>query len=240
MGNYRLLVVYTPLLAVCLGLTVDRIVTIRETSGSSSLRAGNKLVVCLLFAASLVFMLLGVQLWRPAPDDRAAGYPWQGHPDLTVEEAEVCWQVLGDSARPVLLPDDRVSPEELGIFSYKIPNVYSHDLMGLTDKQVARYGTFYIPRYGKTAAAYSYYDVQPDLIVVHSGFAHLSPMAQISDGAYNETYSTYRLMNLPEDCGDYEGNVMVSIQKASVARILPAFTQLEPQAVAVPNVAVPN
>lgn len=229
---YRLLAVYTPLLTVALGLAVDRIVTIRETSGSIYLSARNKLVVSLLFAAGLVFMLLGVELWRPAPDADATGYPWQATPDFTIEKPEPCWQELADLSRPVLVPDDRISPEALGVFSYMFPDVYSHDFLGLTDKQVARYGTVYNPRYGKQAPAYTYYDVQPDLIVVHSGFGHLSPMARISDGAYNENYSTYRLTNLPRNCRG--SNVVVSIQKASVTRILPAFTQLEPQPVTVP------
>jgi arabinofuranosyltransferase len=234
MPNFRLLAVYTPLLAITLGMAVDRIVATREPLGATSLRAINKLAIGLVFVAGIVFMLLDVRLWDPAPEAPGVWYKWHDvSPDFSVQKPAGCYQRFAEAYRPVMLPDDRVSPSAMGIFSYMFPSIYSHDRLGLTDKHVARYGTLYVPRLGKRDPAYTYYNIRPDLIVVDSGFGGLSPMARVSDGAYNEIYSTYQLTELPESCRGSE--VMVSIQKDSVARILPGFAYLVPQPVTVPT-----
>ncbi len=143
--------------------------------------------------------------------------------------------MLGGAVQAALLPTDKVSPEALGIFSYANPNVYSHDLLGLTDRYVAARGETYVGTFGKAAPAYTYYGVRPDFIVVHSGFTYLSPMARVSNGAYNNDYSTYLLPELSRSPDCPGRTFVVSIRKDSVARILPAFAELKPRPVTVPD-----
>lgn len=222
MPHYRLLAIYTPLLAVLLGMVVDRVVTFPRSPGhlpswqTTILRMG----VGGLLVVGCVFMLLK--------------HHWNTTPGINVRSGNPCWLKLSEAVQPTLLPTDKVSPEALGTFSYMNPNVYSHDLLGLTDRYVARYGKGYIRQYGKVAPAYTYHRIQPNLIVVHSGFARLSPMARASKGTYNNDYSTYLLSKL--NSSDCPGQIfIVSIRKDSVARILPAFAELAPRPVTVPG-----
>ena len=221
MPHYRLLAVYAPLLAVLLGVAVDRVATVARSPGVVPSRLKIKPGVGLLLVTGCVFMLLKHQ--------------WNTTPGIDVENANPCWRALGGAVQPALLPTDKVSPEALGIFSYMNPNVYSHDLLGLTDRYVAAHGEIYVGTFGKAAPAYSYYGVRPDLIVVHSGFAYLSPMARVSNGTYDNDYSTYVSPELgrSQDCPGR--TFVVSIRKDSVARILPAFAELKPQPVTVPS-----
>jgi hypothetical protein len=124
-----------------------------------------------------------------------------------------------------------VSPEAIGVFSYILIDTYSHDMLGLTDRNVAQHGTDYIRQYGKAAPAYTYKMIRPNVIVVHSGFGLLQPMAAVSGGQYNNDYSTYALPTLQE-CEDLE--VMISIRNDTVARILPMLTRWAYQPVDVP------
>ena len=77
-----------------------------------------------------------------------------------------------------------------GTFGYANPNVYVHDMMGLTDRHVTLHGTVYYRSIGKTDLAYTYDAVRPNLILVHSGYNLLSRMVRASDGEYNDTYSS--------------------------------------------------
>jgi hypothetical protein len=79
-----------------------------------------------------------------------------------------------------------------GTFGYANPNVYVHDMMGLTDRHVTLHGTVYYRSIGKTDLAYTYDAVRPNLILVHSGYNLLSRMVRASDGEYNDTYSLTR------------------------------------------------
>jgi hypothetical protein len=121
-----------------------------------------------------------------------------------------------------------------GTFGYANPNVYVHDMMGLTDRHVTLHGTVYYRSIGKTDLAYTYDAVRPNLILVHSGYNLLSRMVRASDGEYNDTYSTYSLSS-PGMQSCSERPFVVSIRRDSVARILPAFAGFEPRPVTVPD-----
>ena len=82
-------------------------------------------------------------------------YSWDVSPDADVAEAEPCWQVLSEEVKPALLPSDVVAPEVLGVLSYENPDVYSHDIWGLTDRNIALYGDYYLPQFGKGDAMYT-------------------------------------------------------------------------------------
>ena len=158
---------------------------------------------------------------------------WDATPDASVG-GSTCYLELASAAQPTLLSTDRMATEGLGLFSYTLRDTYVHDLLGLTDYYTAHYGTQYSRGFGKYAPEHTYHDIQPTLITTHSGLPHLSMLAAVSDEAYNEKYSTYRLTDVPGCEGDGENWMMASIQNESVSRILPGFASLGPERVAVP------
>ncbi len=216
MPHYRLLAIYAPLLAVLLAVAMNHIATaamIRHDRVRLMIQLGFGM---LLIVSSV--LVLYHNSWDVTP---------------YVIEEEPCMLEITDAARPALLPTDRITPEALGLMSYKLPDLYSHDHLGLTDSYIAHHGTVYVPRFGKSEPAYTYYTVRPELVIVHNGFGLLSTLARASNGTYNYDYSTYLLTAMAPAC---EVNTyMISIRKDVDTRILPAFAQLEPQRVTVPD-----
>jgi arabinofuranosyltransferase len=218
MDYYRLLSVYAPLLTVLLGLTLQRL----AHSGVAA-RVG----VGLLFAGGVIVMLSTHEYWDITPD-------------ATIEKTDPCWQLLSDELGPALFPSDVVAPEVLGLFAYEHPDVYVHDLMGLTDREVVERSTIYVRLYGQSAPAYTYHKVRPDLVLVHSGFGFLTPMARVSKGTYKDHYSTYSLQDSLRDVRDEQSSCarrpfLASIRKQDVPRFLPAIAEFKPQRVTVPK-----
>ena len=142
-----------------------------------------------------------------------------------------CFQRLARLLEPVLVPSDRVSPEVVGLFSYELVDVYVHDFLGLTDRQVATKGTLYRKQYGRAHPKYTYEVVHPEVFIVQSGFGHLRPMAQAATGRFNKTYSTYSLDQVT-NCFD---GVLMSVRTDVKTRILPAFAGIELKPVVVPS-----
>ncbi len=214
MPNYRLLAVFAPLLTVLLAAAIQ--VTITFLARTYRLRH-------LIWGTGLLLGATSMALLQ--------GNNWTRAPQLGGGPTEPCWQLLATTLKPGLLPNDVVSPEAIGVFSYILIDTYSHDMLGLTDRNVAQHGTDYIPQYGKAAPAYTYKVIRPNVFVVHSGFGLLQPMAAVSGGQYNNDYSTYALPTLQE-CEDLE--VMISIRNDTVERILPMLTRWAYQPVDVP------
>lgn len=212
MDHYRLLSVFAPLLAVLSGTVVDRLTT---RAMPLSPRPGLLVLLALIVVCSTFFFL----------------YTWDLSPDADVAEAEPCWQVLSDEVKPALLPSDVVAPEVLGILSYENPDVYSHDIWGLADRNIALYGDYYLPQFGKGDAAYTY-KIQPDLMVSQTGATgFLSGIANTAPN-YAEQYRTYELADLS---GCQPKTFVVAISEAQISRILPALVELNPQPVQVPG-----
>jgi hypothetical protein len=226
MPYYRLLVVYAPLLAVLLGIAVKLIASYGpRLSGVLPLRSTTGLGAG-LFLLAMVVMLLHTDAPKGIPQ-------WDATPDIAIGKPEPCYRVVADATRSALLPGDRVSLEAGGVASYMLPNVYSNEMFGLTDRYVAHHGIVYVRAMGKLAPAYLYYTIRPNLIVVHTKFIFLSRIAHASDGAHNDNYSTYSLPEL--NCPTYNYPLLISIRKDSVAHILPALAELKPQPVQVPS-----
>jgi hypothetical protein len=219
MPHHRLLAVYAPLLVILTGVALDRVAHGGRTRRVlppwlTTRRVG------LLLASGCALVLLGNQ--------------WEATPDVGDGTSERCYGALAAATRPVLLTTDEVGLEALGTFGYTNPNVYVHDMMGLTDRHVALHGSVYYRAIGKTDPAYTYGTVRPNVILVHSGFNLLSRMVRVSEKEYNDTYSTYSMTSpdLPP-CSEHQ--YVVSIRKDSAARILPAFAKFEPRPVTVPD-----
>ena len=217
MPNQRLLAPYAPLLAALVGLGLDR-ARHWEYVPSSPWRLGIPALVPVIMAGTLIVAL------------RAADQ-WSDRPRLVPGRPAPCWQTLARLLGPVLRPSDRMSPEALGIFGYRLPNVYMHDFLGLTDRHVARYGSSYVRHYGKLNPEYTYRTIRPDVIIVHSRMAHLTTIAAASGGSFNETYSTYSL----DKVGSCSDGVLMSVRKSVEKRMLTAFAGIELTRVLVPS-----
>jgi arabinofuranosyltransferase len=213
MRHYRLLSVFAPLLAVLLGVAVDRL-----TARAMPLFPQPALLALLvLIVVFSTFFFL---------------YSWELSPDADVAEAEPCQQVISEKVKPALLPSDVVVPEVLGVLSYENPDVYSHDIWGLTDRHIALYGDYYLPRFGKGDAAYTYYEIQPDLIVSQTGVTGLLKGIANTAPNYAEQYRTYELTGLS---GCQDKTFVVAISEEQISRIIPALAELSPQPVQVPD-----
>jgi len=224
MPYYRLLAVYAPLLAVSLGIAVDRItelgfLPLRWTAG---LGAG-------LFVGAMAVMLFGSPLLLHYDE-----HHWDATPDIAIDKPLSCYSKVAGAMQPALTAEDRVVVAAAGIFSYMLPNVYSTDVAGLTDRHIAQHGTIYLRTFGKLAPGYTYHTMQPDLFVVHDGEEGLSVIAQASKGTYNDQYSTFSLRRL--DCPEFPEGLAISIRKdSSAVRVLPTLARFKPQSVTVPS-----
>jgi hypothetical protein len=215
MAHHRLLAPYAPLLAGLSALGIDKMfqMLVRWRKGTLGWLSGAIVIVVILPVA----VMLG-------------DHQWISRPQLLPVRPASCFDNLARLLQPVLVPGDRVSPEVLGIFSYRLPDTYVHDFLGLTDRRVAREGTLYLRQYGKAYPGYTYEVVRPHVIIVQSGFGHLTPMAQAAAGRFNETYSTYSINKVP---GCFDG-VLVSVRTDVKTRILSAFAGVELRQVIVP------
>jgi arabinofuranosyltransferase len=221
MAHYRLLAPYAPLLASLSAIGIDKLF-----EWLSAERKGN---VGWLPAAIVGMVILPVAVML-------GNHQWIGRPQLFSARPTPCFENLARLLRPVLVHGDRVSPEVLGIFSYRLPDVYVHDFMGLTDRRVATEGTRYLKHYGTAYPKYTYDVVRPTVILVQSGFGHLTPMAQAAAGRFNETYSTYSLDQVP---GCFAG-VLMSVRTEEATRILSAFPRGQLKQVLVPSTRAPE
>jgi arabinofuranosyltransferase len=213
MEHYRLLSVFAPLLAVLLGVAVDRL---SARAVPMFPRPALLFLLALIVVCSTFFFL----------------YSWDLSPDADVAEADPCWQILSEEVKPALSPSDVMAPDVLGLISYENPDVYSHDPLGLTDRHVALHGDYYVPQFGKTDPVYTYHEVRPDLILYQIGLDPFRDLAAISGGTYDKRYVTYELTGLTT-CQPKV--FVVAISEEHVSRILPAMAELNPQPVRVPG-----
>lgn len=213
MLNHRLVAPYAPLLAVLLGVSADRAL-------ASAPRVPRAVPL-----AALALLVVGTAF---LPRE----HRWNPSPDAEIAEAEPCWQTLSAAAGPALLPSDAMAPDVLGLISYENPEVYSHDLLGLTDRHIALRGDYYVPQFGKTDVAYTYHEVRPDVVLTQTGPAFFGAMARVSGGTYDETYRTYEFTGLTA-CRPKV--FVVAIREEHVPRILPAFSAFDPKPVEVPR-----
>jgi hypothetical protein len=214
MGNYRLVAVYAPVLAVSLGLALSALGGLVR---GRSLRLGVALALVLWTA-----FLPREHWWNPK---------WDPTPDVAVAGAEPCWQEISEELKPALSPSDVVSTHVLGLISYENPNVYFHDPLGLTDRRVALEGDSYSPTFGKKHYRYTYHGVRPDLLLNQFGRApFFREMAAVSGGTYDERYATYKLVGLTA-CPPK--TFVVAIRREDVPRVLPALAPFEPRPVGV-------
>jgi hypothetical protein len=127
----------------------------------------------------------------------------------------------------VLHPGEKVTSESLGLLAFELPDVYVHDLLGLTDEWLAHHGNFR-NIFGRRDYAYTANQVRPLVYVMHSGFDHLQPLRAKTIGRdFNERYETWAVPDQGID-------LMVSMQTEAAGRIRPALARLHARRVQVP------
>jgi arabinofuranosyltransferase len=245
MWYHRLLAPFAPVLAVPLAAALVMVEGWYADAGSSSdvgssdsrsaIRRRNAArrrrgvlhgVVVGSLAAILVvgtaFLPREQHVWRSAPDAEVGG------------PSSSCWAQLADAVKPALRSSDKVAIDVLGIFSYRIPDLYVYDLLGLTDSHVAREG-YYVPRFGKVDPAYTY-SREPALIItrpLENDLWLVTRMAEASGGSYERKYDTYVFDagQVSENCPN--GEFVTAIRTNAAGRILPTLSPYELQRVKV-------
>ncbi|MGN6675819.1 MAG: hypothetical protein ACTHMA_21210, partial [Thermomicrobiales bacterium] len=206
MPHVRLLIVFAPLLAPLAALTLARLVEIPGLLlGRSALAA----LVC----AGLVAPIM-TNAWEPTPAVR-----------LTPLIACTDYVLLTQRLAPLLAPADLIAPDALGYMSYTLPHQPSFDLLGLTDRTVARTGTVPILRYGTLAPAYSL-TVRPTLIISHgpAGGA-LRQIATVDPPRYAALYQTYAIPGASL-CPWRADDSLIAIRRDRLTALFPALSGL--------------
>ena len=104
---------------------------------------------------------------------------------------------LATLLKPVLRPDDVVSPEVLGIFSYILLDTPMHDWLGLADAHIAHSGKVYFPMFGKADPAYSVDVVAPAIFAFDSGEPTLILFQKYTNGRFAERYGFWQIVGKP-------------------------------------------
>lgn len=213
MPHHRLFSVYAPLMAVLLGISLDRVISL-SLGLRLSYRWAMQWVTVLLLMAGVILTL------RNNSQEQQLAGGWTTQPRLEVREGAVCYKDLAIALKPVLLPADKVSSLVLGVFSYALADFYSHDMLGITDAYLAQHGNYYWSRIGKSDFAYSYQQVYPTVVVLHRYGLPDSAMPQVSGGPVKDEYVVFARDEEPY-CHE-----LTILRRDSVARILPALTKL--------------
>jgi hypothetical protein len=195
MPDYRLLVVFAPLLAVGAAILLDR----------ATRHARLWLALALLLVSAWSASQLSTLRWRK----EFAPHRFELEPFDYGE--------LARTLAPHLLPGDVIAPEAIGIIGYVLPDSYIHDFFaGLTDRWIARNGTFFQFRYGKSDFLHSY-QLRPTLFVLHSQLLHIRPLVAASNGKFLDEYQLFSFNEL-----------LVAVRRDAVVRLIGASDRFKP------------
>jgi arabinofuranosyltransferase len=218
MHHERLLVVYAPLLASLLALTLDRLWQLRSQGGAGRLRANLALLLLLL---ANVHTLVHNEWHVPHASAEPGGIIG-------------CYQQIGRRLAPVLRKGDVVATEALGLIGYELPDHYVHDPLGLTDAWVSRHGT-YRPRIGRIDYGYTYGKIHPGVLLMHQDDVTVAPFAQAGGSHYESDYAAY-YVDPPPPCDPWEQQRMIIVVRSDLrARVLPALFDLALTPIAAPK-----
>jgi arabinofuranosyltransferase len=208
MPNQRLFMYYLPLIGISLAVSLARLhgAPPARLRGFASPFAVIVATVCVAF---------GVVLMTAPGSDRI-----RSRPDAAALR-DLQWGTIAEMLKPVLSDKDTAAPEALGLFAYTLPSIRIHDFQGLADRHIARSGTRYHPRFGKSDYAYSV-DMAPAVFVFHAASYHVPLLEQDSHGTFGRRYSGFSL-------GGAAAGFHVFIRNDEVRRILPALTPLTPR-----------
>ena len=190
MPGFRLLIVFLPVLTLVAVLGFNSLLEGRDRIRTPAAALLIALLVLLHLAStdpglgtdwSFSGGMFGLSRHAAIPGSRA---------DLTGEQPYIR---LAQVLQPVLGPNEVVSPEALGLFSYLLMPIHMHDFMGLTDRHVAVYGKDYDPTMGKSDLRYTVETIAPTLVIFHSGMEFPRKMQSRTGGEFTRRYVIDRI-----------------------------------------------
>jgi arabinofuranosyltransferase len=197
MPGYRLLTVFIPIPTVMSGFVFDRLFT------RNRIRIWG--IAFLLAICSLV----------QVSDKRWISHPRIIHKHETVDlfddgrtmaNIQGSFTQVASAIRAALRPEDVVSPEVLGLFSYELLNVTMHDYLGLADSYIAHHGNISLPMFGKLLPVYSVETVAPVLFVFLRGDATIGLFERETAGRFTELYDCWLVTNRA-------GRIIIALRK---------------------------
>jgi arabinofuranosyltransferase len=212
MPQSRLLAVYAPVMTVLLAVSMQAIVAqYRRGAPWQRLLFGG---AAALVVAAAIAVTLRVNTWISPPG-------------IEVIEAPSCWKTLALKLRPALRPTDRLALDVLGYVSYVNPDVYVHDLYGLTDSYVAQHGDHYERRFGKFSPGYTLHQVRPTIFAVVYERYFLPLLVEASSGSFDAEYTTFDVPRAVLSCEVRTGGFLLSVRNDIASRILQSLGEGE-------------
>ncbi len=180
MRNHRLLVVYTPLYSIALGLALTRM---RQALPAGPQRTRRTTRIATV-SVGAVLLLGGWVL--PLRNHRWTKNGWWI--EQSVQEYVNATEAIKDQLSPAAV----ICSEALGRPGYLLPRHYIHDPVGLADRHLARHGRL-DPTFGRWDLRYTANTVRPDVYLTHGG-GGLTRLMQIVDayeGDFLREYAVY-------------------------------------------------
>jgi len=202
MPNLRLFMYYLPVFGISLGLCIARLAGESKRNAHPS-KGTITIITCVCVG---ITALTSLKINRT---ETSFGVPATAEPQ---------WQVLAETLKPVLGPDDLVAPEAMGVFAWVLSDVPVHDFLGLANRYIARNGTRYQPTYGKSDYAYSV-EQAPTLFVFQSGDYHPDFIRADTNGRFEANYIKFDLQVM-------KPGFSVFIRQDAADCILPALKSL--------------
>lgn len=181
MPGYRLLTVYMPVGVVLVGAMLE---SVRVGVGHVTHRWRVVMPVA--------WVLLALWGWGMLAPFRSL--QWSGSRTLCFWQNPQPWSdpysEFAKRILPNLVPEDRLSASNIGRFGYLTWPHHVHDRLGLTDRHIARHGT-YIARYGRMDPAYTLNVIRPDVMVVSQKNRIVDLQPSVYEGNFRQDWMCF-------------------------------------------------
>jgi hypothetical protein len=118
-----------------------------------------------------------------------------------------------------LTKNDVVAAEKIGQIGYRMPGIVVHDILGLTDAHIARHGSKYYPRFGKTDMTHTLVVVKPTVLLMNSGFSYLNSLDAEGRRHFD---AHYQILRDPAERTD-----VIAVSKEHLPRMSPCLRGLQ-------------
>jgi hypothetical protein len=146
--------------------------------------------------------------WLPAPPSWGIAFQHGGEYRKYVPTLAAC-----------LTKNDVVAAEKIGQIGYRMPGIVIHDILGLTDAHIARHGTEYYPRFGKTDMTHTLTVVKPTVLLMNSGFSYLKTLDAEGRRQFD---AHYQILRDPAERLD-----VIAVSKEQLSRMGPCLRGLQ-------------
>jgi arabinofuranosyltransferase len=205
MPGYRLVSVLLPVAVLLAGYVLHRLVTSRK--------------ILIWSLAGILMVTSAVQFYH-LRWSASEGILARHELTAMIGESNNSFLLLSSILRPALRPRDIVAPEVLGIFSYMLPEVDMHDMLGLVDAHIAKYGKVYRPMFGKADLQYSVHTIRPVLFILNRGDEWFGTFKRETGEEFADNYECWMITNREE-------RIVLAIRRDREQQILNAIRNSE-------------